>query len=124
MATWTARVRQLRDDLWRLLRERVPAVALNGHAQERLPNTLNVRFPDVSGTALLAAAPEIAASTGSACHDGQESASAVILAMGIPAAAAVGSVRLTLGRATTDDNIARAADALGRAWQSIRGRQA
>jgi len=121
MATWTARVRQLRDELWRLLREQVPALALNGHVQERLPNTLNVRFPGVSGTALLAAAPEIAASTGSACHDGQESASAVILAMGIPAAEAVGSVRLTLGRATTDEDIARAADALARAWQSIRG---
>ena len=120
MATWTVRVRQLRDDLWRLLRERVPGLALNGHLQERLPNTLNVRFPGVSGTALLAAAPEIAASTGSACHDGRESASAVILAMGIPAAEAVGSVRLTLGRATTDEDIARAADALGRAWQSIR----
>ena len=44
MATWTARVRRLRDELWRLLREQVPALALNGHVQERLPNTLNVRF--------------------------------------------------------------------------------
>lgn len=120
MATWTVRVGRLRDDLWRLLRERVPGLALNGHLHERLPNTLNVRFPGVSGSTLLAAAPEIAASTGSACHDGQESASAVILAMGILAAEAVGSVRLTLGRATTDEDIARTADALGRAWQSIR----
>jgi cysteine desulfurase len=120
MAAWTARVRWLRDELWMLLREHVPGLALNGHMQERLPNTLNIRFPCVSGTALLAAAPGIAASTGSACHDGQESASAVILAMGIPAAEAVGSVRLTLGRGTTDDDIARAADVLARAWQSIR----
>jgi cysteine desulfurase len=120
MAAWTARVRRLRDELWRLLREHVPGLALNGHMQERLPNTLNIRFPCVSGTALLAAAPGIAASTGSACHDGQESASAVILAMGIPAAEAVGSVRLTLGRGTTADDIARAADVLARAWQSIR----
>jgi cysteine desulfurase len=94
MATSTARVRRLRDELWKLLCARVPALALNGHAQDRLPNTLNVRFPGVSGTALLAAAPEVAASTGSACHDGQESASAVILAMGIPTAEAVRSVRL------------------------------
>jgi cysteine desulfurase len=120
MATWTTRVRQLRDELWRLLRKWVPGLALNGHVQERLPNTLNVRFPGISGGALLAAAPEVAASTGSACHDGHESASAVILAMGIPAAEAVGSVRLTLGRATTDEDIARAADVLARAWQSIR----
>jgi len=120
MTEWTMRVRQLRDDLWNLLRERVPGLALNGHVQERLPNTLNVRFPDVSGTTLLAAAPEIAASTGSACHDGQESASAVILAMGVPAAEAVGSVRLTLGRATTSDDVTQAADALVRAWHSVR----
>jgi len=120
MGAWTARVRRLRDELWTLLRDRVPGLALNGHVQERLPNTLNVRFPRVSGSSLLAAAPEIAASTGSACHDGQESASAVILAMGVPAAEAVGSVRLTLGRGTTDDDVARAADALSRAWQSVR----
>jgi len=119
MAEWTARVRRLRDELWTLLRDRVPDLALNGHMQERLPNTLNVCFPRVSGSALLAAAPEIAASTGSACHDGHESASVVILAMGVPAAEAVGSVRLTLGRGTTDDEVTVAADALGRAWRSI-----
>jgi len=120
MAAWTARVHQLRDELWRRLREQVPGIALNGHVDQRLPNTLNVRFPVVSGTELLAATPEIAASTGSACHDGQESASAVILAMGVPAAEAVGTVRLTLGRMTTTDDITRAAEALARAWQSIR----
>ena len=120
MAAWTARVHQLRDELWRRLREQVPGIALNGHVDQRLPNTLNVRFPVVSGTELLAATPEIAASTGSACHDGQESASAVILAMGVPAAQAVGTVRLTLGRMTTTDDITRAAEALARAWQSIR----
>jgi cysteine desulfurase len=119
MAESTARVRRLRDELWTLLRERVPELALNGHMQERLPNTLNVRFPHVSGSALLAAAPEIAASTASACHDGHESASVVILAMGVPAAEAVGSVRLTLGRGTTDDEVTVAADALGRAWRSM-----
>ena len=120
IVAWTARVHQLRDELWRRLREQVPGIALNGHVDQRLPNTLNVRFPVVSGTELLAATPEIAASTGSACHDGQESASAVILAMGVPAAQAVGTVRLTLGRMTTTDDITRAAEALARAWQSIR----
>src|SRR5262245_1187448 len=120
MDTWTARVRQLRDDLWNLLRDRVPGLALNGHVDDRLPNTLNVRFPDVSGAMVLAEAPEIAASTASACHDGQESAAAVILAMGIPSGEAIGSVRLTLGRGTTTDDVTRAADALARAWRSVR----
>jgi cysteine desulfurase len=114
------RICALRDRLWALLRERVPGLALNGHPEERLPNTLNVRFPGVSGNALLAAAPEVAASTGSACHAAGESASAVIFAMGVPPAEALGSVRLTLGRGTTEADVRRAAEALGRAWERLR----
>ena len=120
LSAWTARVRELRDLLLTLLRERIPGLVLNGHVSERLPNTLNARFPGVSGTALLEATPEIAASTGSACHDGHESPSTVVLAMGVPAAEAAGSVRLTLGRGTTREDITRAADALSKAWRAIR----
>jgi cysteine desulfurase len=117
----SGRIRALRDRLESLLKERVPGLKLNGPVEKRLPNTLNVRFPGVSGTSLLDATPEVAASTGSACHEGHETASAVLLAMGIPAAEAVGSVRLTLGRQTTDDEIARAAEALSRAWARLVG---
>jgi cysteine desulfurase len=115
----SVRVRALRDRLWELLAQAIPHLALNGNADNRLPNTLNARFPRVSGEALLAAAPEIAASTGSACHEGGESASAVLLAMSIPAEAALGSVRLTLGRATTESAVDRAAAALARAWRAL-----
>jgi cysteine desulfurase len=114
-----ARVRALRDRLWDQLAQAIPHLALNGHLENRLPNTLNVRFPQVSGEALLAATPQIAASTGSACHGDDESASAVLLAMGIPARAALGSVRLTLGRATTESAVDRAATALARAWRAL-----
>jgi cysteine desulfurase len=114
-----ARVRALRDRLWEKLAHAIPHLALNGDVENRLPNTLNVRFPRVSGEALLAATPEIAASTGSACHDGDESASAVLLAMGIPAEAALGSIRLTLGRSTNESAVDRAAIALGRAWREL-----
>lgn len=113
-----ARVQELRDRLWERLSAAVPGLQLNGHPTPRLPNTLNVRFPGTSGVAVLAAAPEVAASTGSACHDGREQASAVILAMGIPLTEALGSVRLTLGRHTTRDDVDRAAEALARAWRS------
>jgi cysteine desulfurase len=115
----SARVRALRDRLWEQLAQAIPHLALNGHVESRLPNTLNVRFPQVSGEALLAATPEVAASTGSACHDGDESASAVLLAMGIPARTALGSVRLTLGRATIESSVDRAAAALARAWHAL-----
>jgi len=76
-----------------------------------------VRFPRATGDAVLAGAPEIAASTGSACHEGHSSASAVILAMGVTPEAALGSVRLTLGRSTTEDEVVRAAEALVRSWR-------
>jgi cysteine desulfurase len=113
------RVCMLRHRLWEQLAGAVPHLALNGHVENRLPNTLNVRFPRVSGEALLATTPQIAASTGSACHDGDESPSAVLLAMGIPAQAALGSVRLTLGRATTESAVDRAAAALAHAWHAL-----
>jgi cysteine desulfurase len=114
----SVRVRALRDRFWSRLAEAIPGIELNGHPEERLPNTLNVRFPRVSGTALLADTPEIAASTGSACHEGGETASGVLLAMGIPAVEALGSVRLTLGRGTSSEDVGRAAEALVRAWRA------
>ncbi|KFA92726.1 cysteine desulfurase family protein [Archangium violaceum] len=117
--TEAARVRGLREELWERLRARVPGLALNGHPVERLPNTLNVRFPAVRGTALLAAAPEVAASTGSACHAGEESASSIITAMGVEPSAALGSVRLSLGRTTTHEDVMAAAEALAAAWKRL-----
>jgi cysteine desulfurase len=118
METVAGRVAALRDDLWRRLEAAVPCVLLNGHRTLRLPNTLNVRFPRVSGNTILEGTPEIAASTGSACHAGGESASAVILAMGVPTPDAVGSIRLTLGRGTTAADIVVTANALVRSWRS------
>lgn len=113
-----ARMKQLREDLWRRLADAIPGLALNGHPELRLPNTLNVRLPGASGDAVLAGAPEVAASTGSACHAGNTSASAVILAMGVAPDQALGSIRLTLGRGTCQEHIERAADSLIRAWQA------
>ncbi|MCB9797075.1 MAG: cysteine desulfurase [Alphaproteobacteria bacterium] len=112
-----ARQRRLRERLWGQLAEGIPGLALNGPEGGRLPNTLNVRAPGVSGRALLAEAPEVAASTGSACHEGgAETASAVIRAMGVPEAEALGSVRLSLGRGTTEAEVDRAAALLVAAW--------
>lgn len=116
-----ARMQRLRDLLWQRLASGVPGLALNGHRELRLPNTLNVRFPRASGSAVLDGAPEIAASTGSACHEGHESASAVILAMGVEPGEALGSVRLTLGRGTSDDDVVRAAEGLVTAWNRLLG---
>ena len=113
------RLSRLRDHLWSLLREAIPGIALNGYPAERLPNTLNVRFPGVAGNTLLAACPAIAASTGSACHESGDSASEVILAMGIPESEAIGSVRLSLGRFNTRQEIDLAATELIKAWKKL-----
>jgi cysteine desulfurase len=114
-----ARVRALRDRLWERLCEGVPGLALNGHARERLPNTLSVRFPRVSGTALLARLPGIAASTGSACHAGHEQPPATIVLMGVSPGEALGTVRLSLGRGTTAEDVERAASAMAEAWRAL-----
>jgi cysteine desulfurase len=110
------RLRQLRDHLWNRLRAALQdRVVLNGHPQERLPNTLNVNFVGWVGAELLAAAPEIAASTGSACHEGHVTLSPVLRAMGVPPELGRGAVRLSVGRFTTDQEIDRAAELLIRA---------
>ena len=114
------RVETLRDRFWVLLQEGVPGVLLNGHASQRLPNTLNVRFPDTLGSAVLAGAEIVAASTGSACHEHGETASAVLLAMGIPSSQALGAVRLSLGHSTKAIDVERAAAALVQSWRRLR----
>ena len=115
----SARERDLRDELFQQLSVGVPGLRLNGHPTERLPNTLNVSFPGVRGSALLAAAPEIAASTGSACHEGNETPSDVLLAMDMKPSVALGAVRLSIGRSTTRDQLAQAVRALVRAYRAI-----
>jgi cysteine desulfurase len=102
-----ARLRRLRDRLHDGLAARVPGLLLNGHPEQRLPNTLNLSFPGTTGEELLGRAPEIAASTGSACHAGHTEPSAVLMAMGLPSQRALGAVRLSLGRGTTEAEIDR-----------------
>ncbi len=114
-----ARIRALRDELHRRLTSAIPGLALNGHASERLPNTLNASFPGVEGWRLLERAPAVAASTGSACHTGSHAASGVLGAMGLSAERAAGAVRLSVGRFTSEAEIATAADALIGAWRQI-----
>ena len=107
-----SRIEKLRDRLHLRLRDGVPGLFLNGHPERRLPNTLNVSFPDVDGEELLARTPLVAASTGSACHAGRTEPSGVLTAMGIGRQRALGAVRLSLGHPTTDRDIEAASDLL------------
>lgn len=108
-----ARIAELRDELHRRLQAALPGrVHLNGPDTERLPNTLNISIDGTLGHELLAAAPQIAASTGSACHTDDPTPSPVLAAMGLEPARALAALRLTLGRWTTPDDIDRAAHLL------------
>lgn len=111
-----ARLAALRDDLENRLVTGLPGrVHLHGPRDRRLPNTLNLRIDGALGHELLDAAPEVAASTGSACHEGSHSPSPVLTAMGLDDRGALGAVRLTLGRWTTQADVETAAAALVRA---------
>jgi cysteine desulfurase len=112
----TERLGLLRDRLWDRLQAALGnRVVLNGHPSQRLPNTLNVNFVGQIGAELLAKVPEIAASTGSACHEGKVTLSPVLRALGVAPELGRGAVRLTVGRFTTENEIDLAADALIRA---------
>jgi cysteine desulfurase len=78
---------------------------LNGHPEERLPNTLNVSFVGRIGSEVLGALDGVAASTGSACHSGQIELSPVLEAMGVKPEVGAGAVRFSLGRPTTQDDV-------------------
>lgn len=113
--TESLRQRELRDDLWRRLHGSIPAMTC--HTPDNgLSNTLLVSFPGVLGRDVLAQAPQVAASTGSACHSGVDTASASLLASGLTTQQALGAVRLTIGRATTTEQIAAAAEHLVQAY--------
>ena len=102
-------VRQLRDLFWQELEKRCgDRVVLNGHPEQRLPNTLHVNFQGVIGAELLEKLPGLAASTGSACHAGEISLSSVLEAMHIPPELGMGAVRFSLGRYTTRPEIEQA----------------
>jgi cysteine desulfurase len=106
-------VMRLRDRLWESIQARFGnAVVLNGHPEKRLPNTLNVSFAGRIGGEILAAMPEVAASTGSACHSGRVELSPVLEAMGVGPKVGMGAIRFSLGRSTTEEEVDAAVLAL------------
>jgi cysteine desulfurase len=108
--------RKLRDEFWRRLKQTFgDRVVLHGHPELRLPNTLFVSFVGCSGPEILANAPLIAASTGSACHTGDVKPSPVLSAMGVPHELCRGAIRFSLGRSTTQKQIESAVAMLRKA---------
>jgi len=115
LAETRTRVAALRDRLERSILERLPGARANGTA-ERVPNTSNLRFPGLEAETLLIALDleGICVSTGAACASGTLEASHVLTAMGLSHAEARSSVRLSLGPASTADDVERAVEAIVR----------
>lgn len=99
-------IRELRDRFWALMNQGCSeCMTMMGHPADRLPNTLNVCYHGTTGAELLSQMPDVAASTGPACHDGGVVISNTLKAMGIDPAIAKGAIRWSLGRTTTGEQV-------------------
>jgi len=111
-----AHMRQMRDRLYDGLHKKCRQVRLNGHPENRLPNTLSLSFRDLEANRILdRIAPAVAASAGAACHSGTVEISQVLEAMNVPLDWAKGTLRLTTGRYTTEEDIDRAVQVISQA---------
>lgn len=118
----TSQIRALRDTLLERILHEIPNTRLNGHRTMRLPGNMNVSFEFIEGESLLLLLDHagIAASTGSACSSGSLEPSHVLLAIGLPAEVAHGSLRLTLGVKNTDEDVSYAFDEIKKAVERLR----
>lgn len=121
METESPRLRALSEMLWNGIRERVPDARRNGHPTERLPGTMNVAFPRVPSERLMTLLEDFGVSASPACHSGKGEASPVLTAIGLDPALASCSVRFGLGHATTEDDVRKLLEDIGRAVHRIRG---
>jgi cysteine desulfurase len=119
MATENERIRALRDRLWNSIRD-MEEVYVNGDLERRIPHNLNVSFNFVEGESLIMAVKDIAVSSGSACTSASLEPSYVLRALGRNDELAHSSIRITLGRFTTEDEVAFAAGLIRRKVEKLR----
>ncbi|MFE3738928.1 cysteine desulfurase family protein [Streptomyces sp. NPDC059134] len=112
-------VRALRDRLQGRLLTEIPGATVNGHPHRRLPGNLSLTLPGIEAADLLDRVRGIAASTGSACDTGSGEPSHVLTAIGLTRAQARATLRLSVGRTSTDTDIDQAADLLARAAHTM-----
>ncbi len=115
-----ARQTGLREQLFQGLSSLGAVFHRHGDPERTLPNTLYISFPGFEGSAILDKAEGIMASTGAACHDRSVSVSHVLSAMGVQRDIAVGTIRFSLGRYTTSQDITAAVEAIGSAIESLK----
>jgi cysteine desulfurase len=119
LAEESVRLCSLRNELWRRLQQRVPTLIRHTPKESSLPNTLTFSFPGVLGKDVLSESVGVVASTGSACHSGVDTPAETLLAMQVPADVALGAVRISLGRSTSEADVSRSADILVTAYEMV-----
>jgi cysteine desulfurase len=119
VAAEAERIRDLRDRFEQQLGEGIPGLRVNGHPTERLPNTSSLIFPDVDADALLLNLPAVMMGTGSACTSGAIEPSHVLQGIGVERDDAYRTVRASLGRFTTEKDVASATTAIIKAWHLL-----
>jgi cysteine desulfurase len=101
-------LRTLRDRLENGLKKQLTGIQVNGHPEKRLPNTCSVSFRNLEANKILAELTTVAASAGAACHSSGVSVSTVLKAMNVPLEYAMGTIRFSVGRFTTEQEIDQA----------------
>ncbi len=120
MESEVSRLCQLRDRLWAKISESVPDVWFNGDPERRLPNNLSLGIEGVDAEQLMARLPQIAISTGSACHAATREPSPVLKGIGLSETKSFSVVRFGLGRSTTQEEVDHVADAVVEATRALR----
>ena len=116
-----AHLAELRGRLARGLERFIPDLVVHGSGAERLPNTLSVALPGTRALDVAAQADGVAIAAGAACHSARPHVSSVLRAMGVPDDLSLATLRLTVGRPTTPDEIDRAVESIGAAAAACRG---
>ena len=114
------RLTALRNTLWERVTADVAGASVNGPRELRLPGNLNVSFDRIEADALIVAMRRFALSSGSACSSGERGPSPVLTAIGVPEAAALGSIRFGLGKSNTPEHVAMLVDDLKRIVAKLR----
>lgn len=119
MASEAERCKALRERLWQQIKD-IEAIELNGHPEQRLPGLLNISINYVEGEALIMGLKELAISSGSACTSASLEPSYVLRALGLNDEVAHSSLRISLGRFTTEEEVDQAAKAIHNVVDKLR----
>ena len=114
-------MKETRDLLFSLIKKEIPSVILNGHKDQVLPNTLNISFPGMDAGTLLSELVEVAASAGAACHADDIEISHVLQALHVPAEVAMGTIRFSTGKNTSNEEIFTASSVIAEKAKKLIG---